>query len=80
MRKLRARIIGEEFMAFGCILVIMVYMSELVGMFLSPNIYFSDIYSSTIIAILAGVILFLTIENHNIHLRLLNETEEKVKN
>lgn len=79
LRKIKRRIIGEKFTIFGCTLVIMVYISGLIGMFISPNIYFSDIYSSTTITALTVIILFLTIENHHRHVRSLREQMKEVR-
>ena len=80
--KLKERILSGEYMIigcnvaiFGCGLMILAYLYGLIGMFITPKIYFSDLYSSTVQTLLVVVILFLIIEKRNIHRRLLKEKD-----
>ena len=78
MRKLKKRMIYEKIMIIGCIVFIAIYTAAIIGTFISPRIYFSNFWSSTVMIMLIGVILILTIENHNTHLIILTEMDDKV--
>lgn len=82
---LKKIIISEECMIFGCNVTIfgcgllfLSYFLGIIGAIISPKIYFSDIYSSTLITLLVCVILVLIIEKRSIHRKLLkNKNKEE---
>jgi len=70
-------IIGCNVIIFGCGLMILSYFYGIIGTIISPRIYFSDIYSSTLMTLLVCVILFLIIEKRSIHRKLLKNKNKK---
>ena len=78
MDQLKTKVICEGIMILGCCLLIVVYISGFIGMFITPNIYFSDFLDSTTITMLTCALLFFIVQNYNANSKLLEE-KKKIK-
>lgn len=75
MISLKTRIIAEKIMIIGCTLIISVYISGIIGSLITPRIYFSDFWESTIETMLVLVILFYIFKDY--HADLIQLEKEK---
>ena len=65
--------ICEQLIILGCVILISVYLTGLIGILMSLNVYFSDIYSSTIIVALSIIIAFFVFQMYATDLELYKE-------
>ncbi|MFW9972443.1 MAG: hypothetical protein ACFFDF_19820 [Candidatus Odinarchaeota archaeon] len=80
MVSLKSKIIGEKVMIFGCMLIISVYLFGVIGMLITPRIYFSDFWESTTEVMLVLVILFYIFKDYHADLTQIEKEKKESEN
>jgi len=77
MNFLKRKILAEKMIIFGCMSMISVYLFGIIGMLITPKIYFSDFRETTIEVLLVLVILFYVFKDYHIDkIQLEKESKE----